>query len=120
MRIGQLVSKRESSCAAIVTGGKGPVINNKKRKNEKLKKNISLEQLLSQAGGSIFRLARMAMIRAKEIHLGSVPLVECRLFDKETTIALKEISEGEVSLMPEQKSFDKTRQKGETVMGDQG
>lgn len=79
---------------------------------EKPEKIISLERLLPHAGGSVFRLARMAMIRASEIHFGSVPLVDHQPLDKETTIALREISQGELSLRTGQKCSDKGQPKG--------
>lgn len=55
---------------------------------------LSLDRLLPKAGDSIFRLARMAMLRALEIHNGSVPLVDFEPIEKETTLALREIAMG--------------------------
>ena len=47
-------------------------------------------------GGSIFILARIAMLRSTEIYNGSPPLVDHLPLDKSTTIALKEIAVGKV------------------------
>lgn len=74
---------------------------------------ISLDLLLSKAGGSVFCLARMAMLRALEINWGSRPLVDHDPSEKETTIALREIAQGEVLLAPE-------RVQGEQGNHDQG
>lgn len=46
----------------------------------------------------MFSLTRMAMLRAVEIHLGSPALIEHPSSEKETTIALDEISQGRVTL----------------------
>ena len=59
---------------------------------------MSSDQLLHKAGNSVFRLARMAMLRASEIHLGSPPLVEFTSTEKETTIALREIAQDRIIL----------------------
>jgi DNA-directed RNA polymerase omega subunit len=56
----------------------------------------SLELLLSKAGGSVFRLARCAMLRALSIHFGAAPLVDHFAGEKETTISLREIGQGKV------------------------
>jgi DNA-directed RNA polymerase omega subunit len=50
------------------------------------------------AGGGVFGLARVAMLRAIEIHFGSPPLIEHAASDKETTIALNEIAQGRIGL----------------------
>ena len=57
-----------------------------------------MDQLLPKAGGSVFCLARMAMLRAVEISFGSRPRVEFPALDKETTIALREIDQGKAIL----------------------
>lgn len=53
---------------------------------------------MHKAGGGVFALARVAMIRALEIHFGSPPLIEHAVSDKETTIALNEIAQGRIGL----------------------
>lgn len=62
---------------------------------------LSLDKLLNQAGGGMFSLVRMAMIRAVEIQAGSPPLVDCRhlALDKYATIALEEISQGRMTIV---------------------
>ena len=72
---------------------------------------------MPRSGGSIFRLARMAMIRASEIHFGSVPLVDHQPLDKETTIALREISKGEMLLASLEKRFGHEAREGEKNNG---
>ncbi len=59
---------------------------------------ISLDELLQSTDGSIFSLARVAMLRATEIYDGSAPLVDHLPLDKPTTIALREIAAGKVVL----------------------
>jgi len=54
----------------------------------------SLDKLVSEIGGSVFLLTRIAMTRALEIHCGSVPLVPYLPTEKETSIALREIAAG--------------------------
>lgn len=63
----------------------------------------SLDDLLKKVDGNVFCLARVAMIRALEIHLGSPPLVEYLSTDKESTIAFKEIAQGKVSFKKKSK-----------------
>ena len=59
---------------------------------------VSLDELLPQAGGSVFRLVRIAIIRAREINGGSPALIKGRLSsDKPTIIALEEIYQGKIS-----------------------
>ncbi len=58
---------------------------------------ISLDKLLPHVGGSVFCLARVAMLRALEINSGKPILVDSHPLDKATTIALKEISQGKVT-----------------------
>lgn len=52
--------------------------------------------MLPATDGSVFRLTRLAMTRAVEIHLGSPALVEHLANEKPTTIALREIAEGKI------------------------
>ena len=58
----------------------------------------SLDQLVPKVGGGVFGLARVAMLRAIEIHFGSPPLIDHLSTDKETTIALNEIAQGRIGL----------------------
>ena len=67
----------------------GNDLNKQKKKPEEM---ISLDQLLPSTGGSMFSLARIAMLRATEIYGGSRPLVDHLPLDKSTTIAFKEIA----------------------------
>jgi len=55
-----------------------------------------IENLLPQAGGSIYRLVRMASNRALELSEGRKCLVENPTNDKVTTQALEEIYNGRV------------------------
>ncbi len=55
-----------------------------------------LEELLPRAGGSIYRLVRMAAKRALEISEGRRCLIENPSSDKATTMALEEILYGKV------------------------
>ncbi len=57
----------------------------------------SIEDLLPKAGGSVYRLVRMAANRALELSEGKVPLIENPVLDKDTTTALEEIRQGKVS-----------------------
>ena len=59
--------------------------------------DIPLASMLPGAGGNVFCLARIAMIRALQIHEGSKPLIECTADDKVTSIALREIAQGKVA-----------------------
>jgi DNA-directed RNA polymerase omega subunit len=72
----------------------------KQQGNESIRSNdvLYFEQLLPNGPQGSFRVARMAMIRAMEIHTGSRPLVEHTLLDKPTTIAMREIAQGKVWL----------------------
>lgn len=63
---------------------------------ESREEKLSLDRLVPNAGGSIFVLTRLAMLRALEIDAGSPPLVDHDPLDKPTTIALKEIAEGKI------------------------
>ena len=58
---------------------------------------LSLDKLVPNAGGgSIFILARIAMLRSTEIYNGSPPSVDHLPLDKSTTIVLKEIAASKV------------------------
>lgn len=59
---------------------------------------LSLEQLLPRAGGSVYRLSRMAAVRALELAEGRPMLIGKINTDKSTTIALEEIRQGKVML----------------------
>ena len=56
----------------------------------------TIENLLEQAGGSVYRLVRMASARAIELASGKRCLVEQPDSDKETSRALDEISRRKV------------------------
>ncbi len=64
--------------------------------NRRTAEMLSLDHLLSQVGGGIFRLARIAMVRSLQIHTGSPARVEHPKTDKDTTVALKEIAYGRI------------------------
>lgn len=55
-----------------------------------------IERLLPQAGGSVYKLVRMAANRAMELAEGKPKLIQNPSSDKETTIALEEILQGKV------------------------
>jgi len=57
-----------------------------------------LEKLLPKAGGSVYKLSRLAAKRAADLASGRKPLVECDSRTKTATIALEEISSGMVML----------------------
>jgi DNA-directed RNA polymerase omega subunit len=59
---------------------------------------VFLDKLLPHAGGSAFRLVRMAMLRARELNGGSPALVAPQFLssDKPTVIAVEEISYGKI------------------------
>lgn len=65
-----------------------------------------LEELLPKAGGSVYRLVRMAAKRALELSDGKPQLVELGT-DKVTTIALEEIRQGKVEIKDENNSSSK-------------
>ncbi len=71
-----------------------------RKRNGKHFSAVSLEDLLPQVGLSQYRLIRLAMIRALEIHDGSPPLVDFHPSEKATTIALREIAQGRVNVKP--------------------
>ena len=56
----------------------------------------SIEDLLSKADGSVYKLVRMASNRATELAEGKPRLIEKSASDKETSIALEEILQGKV------------------------
>ena len=58
--------------------------------------DISLDKLLKYSQGNTFRLVRMAMDRAIELSQGRPHLIKNPSSDKETTIALEEISQGKI------------------------
>ncbi len=58
----------------------------------------SLETLLPKAGGSVYRLVRMASMRALELSEGIPSLVEKHQDEKLTSVALSEIAAGKVEL----------------------
>lgn len=58
--------------------------------------NHTIEDLLPNANGSIYKLVRMASKRAMELADGKPALVEKPSSDKETSIALEEIAKGKV------------------------
>ena len=57
-----------------------------------------LEKLLPRAGGSVYRLVRMAANRALELSEGKRCLIENPSSEKLTTRALEEIAEGKIEL----------------------
>jgi DNA-directed RNA polymerase omega subunit len=63
-----------------------------------------MDDLLPGAGGNIFCLARIAMMRAIEIHSGKPALIRHSITEKSTTIALKEIALGKISLKTKSKN----------------
>ncbi len=56
----------------------------------------SIEVLLPRSGGSVYRLVRMAAVRATELLDGKPSLLRKILSDKVTTIALEEILQGKI------------------------
>lgn len=59
---------------------------------------VTLEDLLPRVGLSQYRLVRLAMVRALEIHHGSPSLVAFHPAEKATTVALREIAQGRVTI----------------------
>ena len=55
-----------------------------------------IEELLPRAGGSVYRLVRMAAKRALELSDGKPCLIDKPSSDKFTTMALEEIRKGKV------------------------
>lgn len=60
---------------------------------------LTLDQLLSQTGGSIFSLVRLTMARALEIQDGKPPMVKYHDSDKATTIAMEEVRQGKLTFV---------------------
>ena len=58
--------------------------------------NQTIEDLLPNAEGSVYKLVRMASKRAMELADGKPSLIEKPQSDKETSIALEEIARGRV------------------------
>ena len=58
---------------------------------------VTVDGLLAHSNGSIFFLARIAMLRALEIHGGSRPLIDHGSSEKATSIALREIAQGKIA-----------------------
>ncbi len=59
---------------------------------------ISRELLVQRAGGSLYKLCNMAAMRAMELNVGMKKLVESDPGEKVTSIAIREIAEGKVTL----------------------
>ncbi|MBL8014316.1 MAG: DNA-directed RNA polymerase subunit omega [Candidatus Omnitrophica bacterium] len=57
-----------------------------------------LESLLSKAGGSVYKLVRLASKRASELAENKPNLIDAPMSQKLATIALHEISAGKVVL----------------------
>ena len=72
---------------------------------------LTLDQLLSKTGGSIFSLVRLTMARALEIQDGKPPMVKYHDSDKATTIAMEEIRQGKLSCTPQGVFVKKTGKK---------
>lgn len=58
----------------------------------------SLEELLPRSGHSIYRLVRMAAMRAMEISDGHPCLIKNPVSNKATTMALEEIAQGKIEM----------------------
>ncbi len=58
----------------------------------------SLEELLPRSGHSIYRLVRMAAMRAMEISDGHPCLIKNPASNKPTTMALEEIAQGKIEM----------------------
>ena len=70
-----------------------------KNQNNGIKKMTGVfcsEELLPQTGGGIFRLVRIATLRALELASGKPPLIHNASSGKVTTIALEEIAQGKI------------------------
>ena len=73
----------------------------------------TIENLLEQAGGSVYRLVRMASVRAIELASGKRCLVEQPDSDKETSLALEEIARRKVVCKEASSLLVNERQKSE-------
>ena len=60
----------------------------------------SIQDLIQYAGGSVYRLVRMASNRALEISEGKPSLLEKPFSEKATSIALEEILNGKIMYVP--------------------
>lgn len=65
-----------------------------------------LEELLPKAGGSVYKLVRIASKRAQEISETGVRLIQIPLETKLTTVALEEIREAKVVEKDAAKDFE--------------
>ena len=65
------------------------------------------EELISKSGGNVFRLVRMAAVRALELSLGKPALIDNVSTDKVATIALEEIAQGKIVYVEKKKSRKK-------------
>jgi len=82
-----------------------------------------LEELLPRSGFSIYKLARLASIRATELADGKPPLIPSSPAEKTATIALEEVWKGKVELKSvadnrltaATRSKDKSKDKGQSV-----
>ena len=72
-----------------------------------------IEKLLPHAGGSIYRLVRMAATRALELSEGKSRLISKISSDKPTSVALQEIWEGKIEYIGGNKKADKKKSKAE-------
>ena len=68
---------------------------------------IPLENLIDKTQGSMYKLVTLVSRRALELAEGSPRLVEAPQDMKITTLAMKEIAEGKVSLKKEEKKEEK-------------
>lgn len=64
--------------------------------SKKLPPDFTVDGLLPRAGGCVFVLARMAMLRAQELASGKPAMVETGPDEKLSTTAFQEIFEGKV------------------------
>ena len=71
----------------------------------------TIEDLLPNADGSVYRLVRMASKRAMELAEGKPALIEMSQSDKETSIALEEIAKGKVMSTTTAEKIDKKKVK---------
>ena len=62
--------------------------------------SLVVEQLITRSEGSLYRLVRLAMVRALELADGKPSLIKNPLSEKTATIALQEISQGKVVMKP--------------------
>ncbi|MGE0269450.1 MAG: DNA-directed RNA polymerase subunit omega [Candidatus Omnitrophota bacterium] len=67
--------------------------------------------MLEKSGGSIFRLTRMAMVRALELASGSPALVQHTPTRNLTSIALEEIAQGKVQFDENSRIIKKVKEK---------